>query len=109
MTRKEAAERAAEIAKANREYHPCDIGLHICGQIEDEDGERPLTLANHPLASDAEARRVFALLRAEFEAPEDDVMVDLQVGDCNCEANFGMSRQMLPRLAAAVARAGGGA
>jgi hypothetical protein len=24
------------------------------------------------------------------------------VGDCNCEANFGMSRQMIPRLTARV-------
>ena len=102
QTTMSAAERAAELEQARREYHPCGTGIHLCGQIEDEHDERPLTLGNFPAKSSEDARRLFAALRSEFEEDQDDILVDLMVDDCMCEDNFHMTRQMIPRLAARV-------
>ncbi len=91
----------AEIDKANAEYHPCDCGVHICGVIEDEDGERPLTIANFPTSSAAEARLLFDRLR-KFEAAKDephDCIVDLNIDGDNLHIeDFAISRQMVEHL-----------
>lgn len=96
-----------EIEKAFREYHPCSMGLHICGQIEDEDGARPLTLRNIPASSMRSARKALVTLRGEFEATPDErgqVMVDLFDKAGDLEDQFEVSRQMVDRV---VARANG--
>ena len=71
------AERRQMIAQANREYHPCWNGLHVCGQTADE--ERPLTVANVPGLSATK----FTRLREQFAVPYDngwDLLVDLFLG-----------------------------
>jgi hypothetical protein len=86
---------AEEIAQADREYHPCRNGLHVCGQICDEDGERPLTLANVP----GVARSKFQALAVKFGIPHDesDLVIDFMVQGDIIE-DFSMRRQDLDAL-----------
>ncbi len=98
-----AQSRAEERAAAFREYHPCSVGLHVCGATQD--GERPLTIANYPMKSADEARRIFDLVRKEFGEREGDLVVDLFIGPYDLVDDFETRRQMLPRIAAAVAAA----
>ena len=96
-------DRKAEIEKANREYHPCDCGVHVCGHIEDEDSCRPLTLANFPRRNEEEARELFNRLRqfAASDGEPEDCCVDLNIGDWNYQVeDFQISRQMLELLTA---------
>jgi len=93
--------RARMLAQAEREYHPCDVGLHVCGVVED-DSARPLTLANHRLPSPEMARRAWAAARAELEDEGGEVAVDLFTAPYSMDDSFTMRRQMLPRLAAIV-------
>lgn len=100
-TKKAPAWDPAWLAQMKREYHPCDLGLHVCGVIEDEHGDRPLTVANLPAADEASARALFAALRPEFEDPDGELLVDLNLGAADHVAEqFGMHRQMLDRLLA---------
>lgn len=86
---------AAEIAKADREYHPCRNGLHVCGQIYDDDGERPLTLANIPGVQ----RVQFEALSAVYGVPHEDadLVIDFIV-DGDIVDDFSMRRQELEAL-----------
>lgn len=85
----------AEIAQAEREYHPCDDGLHVCGQICDEMGDRPLTLGNVPGVDGQK----FEALRAQYATPDDDfdIVIDRMVGG-DIVDDFGMRRQDLAAL-----------
>ena len=95
------AERRRYVEAANRQYHPCDTGLHVCG-INDE---RPLpagphyTLLNVPLNA-GDARRIFDRLKPVFEVSDDegDVLVDLFIHG-STEDDFWMRRQMFERFA----------
>jgi hypothetical protein len=98
-----AAEDLAWLKKAERKYHPCNVGVHLCGQIEDADGERPLTLGNFACRSHDHARAFWEAAKAEFATEDGDVCVDLNLGGrwgCNHTDDFMMWRQMIPRLAA---------
>lgn len=80
-------------------YNPCDIGLHVCGEYLDAAD----TVANFPCQTASDARRLFEIARSELAVDGDDwdVIVDLNVGaDEHHIDDFGMRRQMLPRLAA---------
>lgn len=95
--------RLAELEKANREYHPCDCGVHICGHIEDDDGERPFTLANFEAKTEMEAKALFERLRQFAACPgePEDCCVDLNIGrDHQHVDDFCITRQMLERITA---------
>lgn len=81
-------------------YQPCHLGIHVCGISRDEDN--PITVANFPTRTAAEARRLFAAAKAECEAGGDepgDFVIDLNVGLNEMQVeDFMMSRQMLDRL-----------
>lgn len=99
-----------ELANAEREYHPCRVGVHVCGQIEDENGFRPYTVSNMPCRTFLAARALFDLLSPECErcaGEPDDLMVDLFSDYEMMEDQFLMSRQMLSR-ALSLARTMGG-
>lgn len=80
-----------EIVQANREYHPCENGVHICGWTSDE--SRPLTIANVPnVTADG-----WAALKASFALPDDDdfdLLVDWFV-DGSYPDQFAIRRQSL--------------
>lgn len=89
--------RRAELEAALREYHPCRFGLHVCGFTHDD---RPLTLANFPVPSEADAYALWDLVRrdvAEPDGTDGDILLDLMV-DGDVEDNVWMRRQMLDRL-----------
>jgi hypothetical protein len=89
--------REEEWRLACEQYHPCDIGLHVCGHLPDESG--PLTILNLPTKTAGEARALFEAARAECACQEgepDDFFVDLNI-DTQVD-EFSMSRQMLDRL-----------
>ncbi len=88
--------RRKEIEQADREYHPCLDGLHVCGIISDDAGERPLTLANAPRVDAS----IFGRLEAEFALPageDPDCIVDLFV-EGDIVRDFGIRRQQLDAL-----------
>lgn len=91
--------RAEEIAQANREYHPCRNGIHVCGVTPDE--ERPLTVANVPGVS----RERFEALKAEFGIPHEDsdLVVDFNVRGDTVD-DFSIRRQMLDAVLRAVSK-----
>lgn len=89
-------DRQREIEQADREYHPCTTGLHVCGIIADELGERPLTLANVVGVDE----RQFDILETHYALPEGedpDCIVDLCV-DGDIIRDFGIRRQSLDAL-----------
>ena len=83
---------AAEIAKANREYHPRQ-GLHVCGWTPDD---TPLTLANVRVSKDT-----FDAAKDRFGLPENDdfdLLVDWFTDDYTYADQFGIRRQSLAAL-----------
>lgn len=88
------AERRKMLEDAEREYHPCYNGLHVCGQTPDD--ERPLTLKNVPGITPAR----FTELKAQFGLPADDdfdLVIDLMVKGDIIE-DFCIRRQSLDAL-----------
>lgn len=87
----------AELEWAARIYHPCDYGVHICG---DKDGAAA-TFGNIPARNEKEARRAFAACKLEAECRGDephDFCVDLNLGPDNLHVeDFWLSHQMLDR------------
>lgn len=83
-----------------RQYHPCRTGLHFCGIDDDADlvAGPHFTVAN-VVATPEQARALFAFGKAEFEVPDDegDVLVDLMIAGA-CEDDFFMRRQMVERF-----------
>jgi hypothetical protein len=94
------AERREEMRLADEQYHPCDIGVHVCGALPDDSG--PLTILNLPTATPGEARALFDAAKAVCateEGEQGDFCVDLNVGWHEMQiADFWMNRQMLERL-----------
>ncbi len=99
-----------QASKAIREaaeiYHPSFPGVHVCGADPTE--TFPITVADFPLRTDAEARRLWGLCRdecANADGEPYDLVVDLNFGEHDeCVADFPMSRQMLDRLRAVIER-----
>jgi hypothetical protein len=90
-------EHAAYLAAFDRQYHPCETGLHVCG-IDDDAGlpcGPHFTVLNVPLPKDR-ARAVFDVAKAQFActAAEGDVLVDLKI-EGDVIADFWMRRQMV--------------
>jgi uncharacterized protein YhfF len=84
---------AAELAQADREYHP-RVGLHVCGWTAED---RPLTLANVPGISKAK----FDEAKARFALPEGedfDLLVDWFVDDYTYTDQFAIRRQSLDAM-----------
>lgn len=84
-------------------YRPCRTGLHVCGADAEE--IEPVTVLNLPATSAEEARRRFALAKAEcaqLDGEDPDLVVDLMIAG-DIEEDFRMRRQMLQRLEAAAA------
>jgi hypothetical protein len=83
---------AAELARSDREYHPCK-GLHVCGWTPDD---TPLTLAN--VACD---KTKFDEAKERFGLPENDdfdLLVDWFTDDYTYTDQFGIRRQSLSAL-----------
>lgn len=103
-SREDHFERAGEI------YYPSFPGLHVCGADPTE--TFPITVADFPLRSDAEARRIFEIAKSECAAGDgepDDLIVDLNLANRGgnedvCVDDFPIARQMLGRLAAIIAQ-----
>lgn len=84
-----------------RQYHPCVIGLHVCGFAEEAEHGEHVTFRNYVLP-EAIVRSVFEKAKAELGETEDsDFLVDLCIGD-SMHDDFWMTRQMLDRLDALV-------
>lgn len=82
-------------------YNPCSVGLHVCGSQDIDGYDAAATVANFPVRSPDEARRVFAIAKAELAESGDDfdMVVDLNVGRDDLHVDdFPMRRQMLERL-----------
>ena len=100
-----SAERRRYEAAVDRQYHPCETGLHVCG-IDDDAGlpfGPHFTVINLPMAVSV-ARDAFERARVAFEVPDDegDVLVDLQI-EGSTEDNFFMRRQMTGPLQRSIA------
>jgi len=77
-------------------YFPCRYGIHICGINSDE--TEFVTVANFPRAS----RAVFESLKADFAIDDEpDLVVDFFV-DGDCDHDFGIRRQSLAAIEAAI-------
>lgn len=82
-------------------YRPCRTGIHICGS--DADKIEPVTIANYPARSQADANAAFERARAEGESDDYfDCVVDLMAAGDIID-DFRTTRQMLPRIAKAIA------
>lgn len=83
-------------------YDPLEgYGVHLCGQSDD--GQQPTTVANYPMADEAEARELFELARSVAEVhdrDEEDFIVDLITADGLVD-DFSSNRQLWPRAIAA--------
>lgn len=86
------------LAEADRLYHPCWCGVHVCGASPDE---AAMTVGQIPARNEAEARAIFAACKAEAEAQPgepQDYVVDLNIDRDNLHVeDFPMTRQMLQR------------
>lgn len=85
---------AKMLEEAEREYHPCQNGIHVCGVTADE--ERPLTVANVPGVTEAK----WDVLKSAFQMTEDDtpdLVIDFMVNGDIME-DFGIRRQQLDAL-----------
>jgi hypothetical protein len=85
------AELAAELA--DKEYHPCVNGLHVCGVTSDL--ERPLTLANVHGVSEWQFEQLESHYAIDDEDP--DLIIDLFDGG-DTVRDFGIRRQSLDAL-----------
>ena len=102
--------REDHLKRADEIYYPSFPGLHVCGG--DPTDTFPITVANYPLRSDAEARRIFEIAKSECAAREGephDLIVDLNLANRGgnedvCVDDFAITRQMLGRLSAIIAQ-----
>lgn len=92
------AARRKMIAEADRLYHPCWCGVHICGSSPDD---AAMTVGQIAARDEAEARVIFAACKAEAESQADepqDYVVDLNISRDNLHVeDFPLTRQMLQR------------
>lgn len=92
------AERRRLLAEADRLYHPCWFGVHVCGSSPED---AAMTIGEVVARNEAEARVIFEACRAEAEAQvgePQDYVVDLNIGQDNLHVeDFSMTRQMLQR------------
>lgn len=88
-----------ELEWANRTYHPCQTGIHVCGQGVSGGRDVPTTVQNFPILDHCSARRVFEKAKVALFAPSDpdDLCIDLMIGD-DLADGFHICRQLLPRL-----------
>lgn len=98
-----SAERRRFEQSFNRQYHPCEIGIHVCGYNEGLPHGPHFTILNLPM-DELAATAAFALLKVEFEVSDEDgeVLVDLNTTS-GCSDNFWMRRQMIESMQRRVA------
>lgn len=93
-----AAERQRMLEEADRLYHPCWYGVHVCGSSPDG---AAMTVGQIVARNEAEARVIFTACKAEAEAQSgepQDYVVDLNIGRDNLHVeDFPLTRQMLQR------------
>lgn len=97
-----AQRRRQDLEEADRLYHPCWCGVHVCGSSPDD---ASMTVLNIAASTPAVARKIFAACKAEAECPdgeEGDLVVDLNIDRDNLHVDdFWLNRQMLARMEAA--------
>jgi hypothetical protein len=89
-------ERRRYVEAFNRQYHPCETGLHVCG-IDDDAGllcGPHFTVLNLLFSVDA-VQAAFDAAKQSFSCGDDgDVLVDLMI-DGEAIDDFWMRRQMV--------------
>lgn len=97
-------ERELYVSDVERQYHPPETGLHVCGFNEDLRHGPHFTIMAFPLAADR-ARAAFARAKAEYavSAEEGDVVVDFYISG-SLEDDFLMRRQMAEPMQREIAR-----